>query len=137
MEGTPSACEIENLPLQEFITNIGENLEKTNKDQEGASPKITSKGLLCEGWAYFVVGQSRIHAEGDVAHTEVTGDTGQWTSRHWQANRLNIPKLWAGTTTLGCGYASGLAPGGTTFISFPLLQDGGIDFSRVEDFRRL
>lgn len=68
---------IENLSLQDFIINIGENLENTNKDQEGASPN-SSHGLTLRGVClYSVVWMSKFQAEGEVVHMEVTGDTGQ------------------------------------------------------------
>lgn len=56
----------------------------------------------------------------------------------WQAKEMDISNLWAGTNLhLGYGSPSRLVPDGITFFILPLLQDGGIDFSWIEGFRRL
>lgn len=133
------ACGIETLSLQDFIFNIRENLENKNKDQEGASPKVLSRGSLCEEWIYFAVWESKLGAEEEIVHTEVTGDTGQWTSSHQQADQLDIINRWAGTNAyiFWVRLSAEGSPAGPHSFSFPLLQDGGIGFSWIEDFRGL
>lgn len=131
---------IENLSFQEFIINIGENLENTNKDQEGASPRILSRVHSARSVPIPWCGSRKFRPRGKFVHTEVTGDTGQWTSRHWQADELNTSNRWAGTNTYiiwVCGSLPKKIFGRTTFIFFPLVQDSGIDFSWIEDSRGL
>lgn len=91
---TSSACEIENLPLRGSIINSRGKLKNRNKDEEGASPQLLSRIYSAKSEH---ISWREVHAEGEVVHTEVTGDTGQWTSRHLPANELNISNLWAGT----------------------------------------
>lgn len=86
-----------------------------------------------------MVGESKIHAEGEIVHTGVTGDTGQWTSRHWQANELNISNLMGRHQyTPGFGRPSRLAPGGTTFFfSFLCYRMAGSTSAGLRVFRGL